>query len=226
MTELQDIKFDNFLKFVEDTQPKSICLNNTELRDVFDLINDTFSICSIIIDHDYVNDSDNYYSLLVEFRDYYGRFLLALTLNDEFLISSLFRLIVEKLYRIIFGFYNPHKSKNSIKRHTRSEMSSRLTVPLNKKAELDDFYKRYSDLIHHSTTNNSDRLDLRGVYFNERDLINTLKQELTELNCIFIEDYVIPLCTQKNINDLSFIASIDNRISNNTKLMLEVVIKN
>jgi len=224
MTDIKNNGFENFLRFVNETQPYSVCLNHPDLQEVYDLVNDIYNICSILIDHEYVKVTDNYYSLLIEYRDYYGRFLLTMTLNDEYLVNSLFRLLVEKLYRIIFGFYNSFKSSNSVRRHSRYEMSTRLTMTLQKKKELDDFYSKYSDLIHQSIKSGSENLDLRSVYSIDRNLIDNLKSELQDLNSIFLLDYFKPFCVQNSLNDLSFIIAMNNRISENTKKIIKDVI--
>lgn len=142
--------------------------------------------------HTYQGLNVNYQKLLKEFQSYISRLLLVVPINDKFLVDSLFRLLIEKCYRILYGFHNNQLQEHSLRKHPRNKMSSRIDGKVINKNQLDTMYGEYSELIHHSTPTSTDLLNFRQLGSIDSQLIEYIYIRVKILKTIFIEDFYIP----------------------------------
>ncbi|MCR8645669.1 hypothetical protein NV379_23800 [Paenibacillus sp. N1-5-1-14] len=190
------------------------------LKELYFSINDFFVICSCFNKSEY--ESANFFNLINEFKSYISRLLLVVPINDKYLVDSLFRLLIEKLYRILYAHYHVNLLEASIRKHERRKMSSRLIGKLNKKDDLDNLYNEYSELIHHSNPTTSDLLNFRQLSEINVDLITYISEKVEILKEIFIEDFFISKVGEADL-DLASKMRLRNQLINQTSKRLEEV---
>ncbi|MFC5558912.1 hypothetical protein ACFPN4_07270 [Ureibacillus thermophilus] len=185
----------NYLEYINENFPKffnKINKNDIELlKKLFFTINDIYITCTLFDSCDFKNK--NYINLIKEFKTYMSRVLLVIPLNDKYLIDSIFRLLIEKLYRIIYALYHPHLLESSIRKHERRKMSNRLNGKITMKSEMDILYKNFSDLIHHSTSTTTDLLNFKQLANANTGIINYTLTIVEEIKKIYTFDFLIPI---------------------------------
>lgn len=204
----------NFPNFHGNLSPESL----VELRELYYSTNDIFVMCNYFNTNEYQNK--NYFNLINEFKSYTSRLLLIVSINDKYLVDSLLRLLIEKLYRILYGNYHNHLLEHSVRNHPRKKMSSRLTEKLNKKDELDSLYSEYSELIHHSNSTTTDLLNFRQLSSTDSHLIAYIRDKVEMLKGIFIIDFFIPKLKITNL-DLATKMTLKGQLKHETSKILE-----
>jgi len=184
----------NYLEYIEASFPNYyVNLSEDkldELKELYYSVNDIFVMCSYFNRNEY--QSKNYLNLINEFKSYSSRLLLVAPINDKFLVDSILRLLTEKLYRILYADNHTHLLESSIRNHERRKMGMRLMGKLEKKAELDNLYSEYSELIHHSNPTTTDLLNFRQLSKVDIELIAYISERVEILKEIFIIDFFIP----------------------------------
>ncbi|MHB0801408.1 hypothetical protein PVK73_17505 [Bacillus thuringiensis] len=212
----------NYLEYIEVNFPNYY--NNlseeslVELKELYYSVNDVFVMCSYFNRDEYQNE--NYLNLINEFKSYTSRLLLVAPVNDKYLVDSLLRLLIEKLYRILYAHYHTHLLESSIRKHEKRKMSTRLMNKLSKKVELDDLYSEYSELIHHSNPTTTDLLNFRQLSNTDIKLITYISEKVEILKEIFIIDFFTPKVKIINL-DLAAKMTLKNQLKNETSTMLE-----
>ncbi|ETT37532.1 hypothetical protein C161_13513 [Paenibacillus sp. FSL R5-192] len=189
-----------------------------KLKDLYFSVNDISVMCNIFNKSEY--QEKNFYNLLCEFKSYASRLLLIIPINDKYLVDSLFRLLIEKLYRMIYAHHHGHLLESSIRNHERRKMSTRLMGKLNKKEELDILYGEYSELIHHSSPTSTDLLNFRKLSEVELGLEKYINDQLEVLKEIFMLDFFIPKFKGKHI-DLASKLTLKEQLKEYTSKLLE-----
>ncbi|MNO38128.1 hypothetical protein D3C76_282230 [compost metagenome] len=183
----------NYIDYLKTSFPKYFTsLSEDELSALSELyfsVNDFFVLCSCLNKSEY--ERSNFLNLVNEFMSYISRLLLVVPINDKYLVDSILRMLIEKLYRILYAHYHSHLLEASIRKHERRKMSSRLIGKLNKKNELDNLYNEYSELIHHSNPTTTDLLNFRELSEINVGLIAYISEKVNILKEIFIEDFFI-----------------------------------
>lgn len=162
----------------------------TKLKELYFNVNDITLFCNWY--SEYQVQPLNFSNLLKEYQSYISRLLLIIPINDKYLIDSLLRLLVEKKYRILYGFHHSNLLEQSIRKHPRSKMSVRLENKIANKVKLDGMYSEFSELIHHTVSSNTDLLNFRQLSNFDSKLIEYVSQQVEVLKTIFIEDLVVP----------------------------------
>lgn len=212
----------NYLDYLEAGFP-SYYANLTEeslenLKEVYFSVNDIFVMYSYFTKEEY--KSKNFINLINEYKSYTSRLLLVIPVNDKYLVDSLLRLLIEKLYRILYAYNHAHLPESSIRKHERRRMSTRLDGRLSKKMELDDLYREYSELIHHSNPTTTDLLNFRELSEVDNNLISYIGEKVEILKEIFLIDFFIPKLTSNNL-DLASKMILKNQLTGKTSVALE-----
>lgn len=114
-----------------------------------------------------------------------------LPLNDIYMIDALLRLLVEKLYRIIYSLYCPLKTERNIRKQSREEMAKKIDGNVGRKNDLDLLYANYSILIHHTDTLNTDNYNFRELAQYDESINVKLILILQNIIEIYIEEFVL-----------------------------------
>lgn len=214
--------FNIYLEYLETNFPK---YNNTlseeslkKIKYLYFNVNDVFIACNFFEHDEY--STCNYANLVKEFKTYLSRVLILIPINDKYLIDALFRLLIEKLYRIIYGLHHLHLQESSIRKHERQKMSDRLEGKIIEKSGLDSLYRQYSQLIHHTNSTFTDLLNFKQLEKAEANLINYVNDFVTELKKIYIIDFFIPVLDGKEL-DLPSKLILHNDIQEPFKLLLK-----
>lgn len=117
--------YQNYLSYLSEYHPKyhQIVMGNENLKSLFLLVNDLYVIGEV-----YQQDhfrTKNYFNLLNEFKIYTSRLMIILPLNDKYMLDAVLRLLVEKLYRMVYSLYCPLKTERNIRRQSREEMAKK-----------------------------------------------------------------------------------------------------
>ncbi|WCT53833.1 hypothetical protein PQ456_11470 [Paenibacillus kyungheensis] len=214
----------NYIDYIEVNFPNffsKLSANEVEaLKELYFLMNDFFVMGSCFDGVEY--ESVNFYNLLNEFKVYMSRILLIIPINDKYLIDSLLRLLIEKLYRILYAHFHPHLLEHSIRKHERRKMSVRLEGSLSKKKDLDDLYSAYSELVHHSNSNPTDLLNFRQLSDTNIDLIQYAAEKSGVLKEIFIVDFFMLKVSESQLNIASKMR-LKNQLTREAVIRLENV---
>ncbi|MGG4498425.1 hypothetical protein [Brevibacillus reuszeri] len=190
------------------------------LEELFFSVNDVFVTCNLFEKE--IFQELNFINLIREFKTYFSRILLLIPLNDRYILDALFRLLIEKLYRMIYGLNHIHLNESSIRKHERWKMGERLEGKLSKKDDLDLLYKEYSNLIHHSSPTQTDLLNFRQLADYETELLTYANGIVNNLKLIYIIDFLIPLLNEKPL-DLASRLTLSNELQQTCKSHLEEV---
>jgi len=215
--------FKAYLDFIEENHPnylKRLQFEDKEnLEQLFLLLNDVYVTISFFDKQEYV--MSNFLNLLKEYRVYLSRILLLVPLNDKYLIDSLVRLLVEKLYRIIYGSHHLHLEESSIRKHERFKMSERLdSFDVKDKSILDTLYTDYSKLIHHTDSTQSDLLNFTQLSKIDVNLIKYIIKVVELLNSIYIKNVFTIICKDENL-DLASMLILENNVQDSFKNVLK-----
>ncbi|WHP40568.1 hypothetical protein QIX46_18775 [Lysinibacillus boronitolerans] len=211
-----NLMFKAYLDFIEENYPNYLKRLKSEdkekLEQLFLLLNDVYVTISFFDKEEYT--TSNFLNLLKEYRVYLSRILLLVPLNDKYLIDALVRLLVEKLYRVIYGSHHSHLEESSIRKHERFKMSERLdSFDVKNKDILDTLYTDYSKLIHHTTSTQSDLLNFTQLAKLDTNLVEYIIEIVKLLNFIYIKnvftiiikdghlDLASTLILEKNVQD-------------------------
>lgn len=212
----------NYLEYLKTNFPRyEINLSEESFGKIEKLyfnVNDVFITCNFF-ENDYYS-TFNYTNLIKEFKTYLSRVLILIPINDKYLLDALFRLLVEKLYRILYGLHYLHLAESSIRKHERRKMSERLEGKIIEKLLLDSLYSQYSQLIHHTYSNVTDLFNFKQLEKAEVNLINYINDFVTKLKGIYIVDFFIPVIREKEL-DLSSKLILHDNIQESFKLTLE-----
>lgn len=211
-----ELDYKNYINFIDENFPTTIIRNESELKEYYYLINDFFILCDVILSLEEITSTLNYYNLLKEFQSYISRLLLAVVLNDKYLIDNLIRLLIEKLYRVLYGYHYLDKQESTVRNHTRSVMSTRLETLLSNRQLLDDLYGEYSELIHHTSSTPDDLLNLRTLFIKPKNLLASTTVKLKDIQKIFIEDFFNKMVKDEKLTLASRLV-LENRLSEFTK---------
>lgn len=184
--------FSDYISFIKSNFPSSIFANSNDerIKEFFLSINNNYVLANTLFEFDFIKESYNYYSLFKEYQIFTTRLLSVINLNDKYLIDNIFRLLVEKLYRIITGIHNSGKTENRLRKLKRSEMSTLISnkIHIKNKNELDTLYVYFSKQIHMSNLDITNLYDIRKIYTTDQDLDLYLLQYMNKLNHLFIEE--------------------------------------
>ncbi|WP_413487038.1 hypothetical protein [Carnobacterium maltaromaticum] len=181
--------YNTYLNLVNDNFPKSVIQDNSELKSFFQSIHNSFIMSDILTEFGFVSSNSNVYNLIIEYKFFYSRLLTTLPLNDLFLIQNLLRLIVEKQYRIIYGFNFYNCGEKRIRKETRIKMDNRLinVIDTNLHMILNKLYVELSEDIHHTNSSISDFYDIQKRLLTENNIAISIQQTLDDLEKIFSE---------------------------------------
>lgn len=215
--------FKSYLDFLKDNYPLYMQnMQSEELENMerlYYLINDVYISSSFFNRDEYL--TRNFYNLMKEYRTYYSRILLLIPLNDKYLIDALIRLLIEKLYRIIYGSYHLHLEEGSIRRHERRKMSERLeTFDVKDKELLDTLYNDYSKLIHHTDSTETDLLNFKQLTKIDVALIDYVIEVVEKLNLIYIKNVFVIIINEGNL-DLASNLTLKDVMQENFKDILK-----
>ncbi|EDW21706.1 hypothetical protein FO510_00420 [Bacillus pumilus] len=218
------LKFKAYIEFLEKNHPSYLDRLQDEdkenLETLFLSVNDVFVTISFFFDKQGYLTS-NFINLLKEYRVYLSRTLLLIPLNDKYLIDALVRLLIEKLYRIIYGSHHPHLVESSIRKHDRQKMSERLEkFDVKEKEILDTLYTDYSKLIHHTYSTQSDLLNFTQLTKLDTDLIKYVIKIVENLNLIYIKN-IFEIIIKDNNLDLASTIILKENIQNHFKDVLK-----
>lgn len=210
-----------YLDYLDNNFPKyKQGLTKDDLKKIDELyfsINDVYVTSSIFEQAEYTDR--NYKNLLLEFKTYLSRVLLLLPLNDKYSIDALLRLLIEKLYRIIYGLNHLHLSEETIRRHKRSKMSERLGM-ITEREKLNELYRVYSELIHHSVSTPTDSLNLKQLERANIDLLGYVIDFIADIRKIYINDFFIPTIKNESLD-----LSTQLYLRDNTQLILKELLE-
>lgn len=217
------LMFKVYLDFIEENHPnyfKRLHPKDIEnLEQLFLLLNDVYVTISFFDKQEYMRS--NFLNLLKEYRVYLSRILLLVPLNDKYLIDSLVRLLVEKLYRIIYGSHHAHLEESSIRKHERYKMSERLdSFDVKDKDILDNMYLDYSKLIHHTTSTQSDLLNFTQLAKLDTNIIEYSIKIVELLNSIYIKN-VFTITLKDGSLDLASKLIFENNVQESFKNVLK-----
>lgn len=190
-------------------------LNNKNNKDLFISVNTSFKLSDILTDFEFVIATDNFYNLIIEYKRYFARILIAVSLNDKFLVDNILRLLVEKLYRILTAIHNPQRGEKRIRRDSRNNMSNDLieVLDVSVKAKIDKLYNDLSNLIHNTTSSPSDLYDIRRLFSTPSNMVRDTIIIIEILKQIFIDEVFLKLClSKKELCGTNFNANIENNL--------------
>lgn len=218
-----NLMFKAYLDFIEENYPKYLQKLNSEdkekLEKLFLLLNDVYVTIAFFDKEEYT--TSNFLNLLKEYRVYLSRILLLVPLNDKYLIDALVRLLVEKLYRVIYGIHHPHLQESSIRKHERFKMSERLdSFDVKNKDILDTLYTDYSKLIHHTTSTQSDLLNFTQLAKRDTNLIEYIIGIVELLNSIYIKD-IFTIIIKNGHMDLASTLILEENVQDSFKNILK-----
>lgn len=198
-----NLKFNAYLDFIEENHPNYLKrlppTDKEKLKKLFLMLNDTYVTISFFDKEEYM--SSNFLNLLMEYRVYLSRLLLLVLLNDKYLIDTLIRLLIEKLYRIIYGIHHSHLEESSIRKHERIKMSERLdSFDIKDKVILDTLYTDYSKLIHHTVSTQSDLLNFTQLAKYDANLTDYVIQIVEILNSLYIKNVYSEIIKDENLD--------------------------
>ncbi|MDV2887526.1 hypothetical protein RYX45_20320, partial [Alkalihalophilus pseudofirmus] len=128
--------------------------------------------------------------LLIEYKKYFARILSAVCLNDKFLIDNIFRLLTEKLFRIITGISYPDRGERRIRKDSRQKMSNDLASFLDPRTKnnLASLYSNLSNAIHATYADPSDLYDIRRLFATPSTNITNTLVITNQLTDVFINE--------------------------------------
>lgn len=202
--------YNNYIDYLKEQTPSFFqrVREQEELKELYLTINDIFFLCNAF-DRAEMQDK-NYFNLIEEFKSYGSRLLLIITLNDRYLVDVIIRLLVEKLYRILYGLNRPDLAESSIRKHEKRKMKERLFGLVSNQDDLNDLYSDYSDLLHHTSPTETDLLNFRELMQADTEIINYTNGKMKVIRNIFIED-----CFFKAFDTLELGLATKMNLSNN-----------
>ncbi|AUJ25175.1 hypothetical protein [Virgibacillus dokdonensis] len=219
MTKIYEQDFSQYKLFIEDNFPKTIFNDNFKLNKVFLEVNTSFILADILTEFGFVGKEDSYFILLIEYKRFTGRILSTLLLNDKFLMDNLFRLIIERIYRVLIGLHYPERKEKRLRKSPRSKMSDDLDGKIKNEslAELNDLYRSFSKQIHLTDAAETNQYDVIRLFKTPHGLEVYVFECFQEINKIFIEQIFMLLCKNKqHLVTTGVKARINNNIPEKT----------
>ncbi|MFQ6322532.1 hypothetical protein [Lactococcus garvieae] len=207
--------YDEYKKFLNAFFPK-FKINDEVLFPFYCHINNAFVLYDVMLEHEKVDRTSNYHSILLESREFYARLLTIVAINDKYLIDNILRLIVEKIYRILFGITKPLKQESTIRKISREKMKSEISKVSGEDEVIDELNKLYNDYsvkIHHTVSVPSDYYNLtKRLVMDSDEFLQDVVEDMSKLETIFINKIFNFLVIDSEKEDTSF----KMRIRNNT----------
>lgn len=206
--------FKNYQIFLNNYFPK-FDSTDEKLFDFYSYVNNTFVLCDLLIEYDKIDNTFNNFNLLVEYREFYARLLTTVAINDKFLIDNILRIIIEKVYRILYGRLKPTKIERNIRKETRINMKKALEgfMEVSRFNSLNTLYNDYSQRVHHTTSAAADYFDLtrrlEHTHHNLEDFIDSLKK----IEEIFLNEIFLKLSPDNEATGTSFRMRVRNNTS-------------
>ncbi|MBU6001031.1 hypothetical protein KQ236_11895 [Lactococcus lactis] len=201
--------------------------NEDDLFSFYIQVNNAFVLSDILIEHDKINSSVNYYNILIEYREFYARLLTTITLNDEFLVENILRLIIEKLYRMLYGKAKANTLEKNIRKKDRNSMKNELEKSNRMGTEnislqsLNDLYDKYSGRIHHTVASMSDYYDLtKRLNMRVDNLLNDFILDLKIIEHVFVSEIFMKLIVDINKESTAIKMKVRNRTTSEVVEML------
>lgn len=208
-------EYEKYKIFLNDFFPK-FEIDDELLFSFYNRVNNAFVLCDVMIEHEKVDKSRNYYNILLEYREFYARLLTTIAINDNYLIDNILRLIVEKTYRVLYGLLKPNKQESTIRKTTREKMKSEISK-IHGEDEIFDklniLYNDYSGKIHHTMSVPSDYYNLtKRLKMSSVDFFPNIIENMEKIEEVFISKIFLALVPETEKEDTSF----KMRIRNNT----------
>ncbi|EJE98218.1 hypothetical protein [Liquorilactobacillus mali] len=199
---MTEADFLNYKKVITNFFPKFKFKENTStLHSLYFLVNNSFSLCNILLDFEKIKKDDNFFDLIIEYREFYARLLVSVTLNDEFFTSNVVRILVEKLYRILYGYYNPSKSIRRIRTSARKNLLRGTNLTDRNAEMLDRLYHVYSELIHDTHPSTNTKIDIQKRLDGNLFDLKKITQDLQCLENIFVLELFLKLIPDLDSTD-------------------------
>ncbi|RXF31476.1 hypothetical protein EG868_10900 [Enterococcus faecalis] len=206
--------FEHYKEFLKEYFPK---FDSTEekLYDFYLYVNNSFVLCDLLIEHNKIDEDCNYFNILIEYREFYARLLTTVAINDKFLVDNLLRVIIEKVYRILYGMLKNNKLERSIRRESRSEMKKALegNVEENRFNLLNTLYNEYSQNIHHTISIPTDYFNLTRRLEHSQNNIEEFVNSMEKIEQIFLDEIFLILSPDNENEETSYKMKIRNNTS-------------
>lgn len=206
--------FESYQKFLKEYFPKFTSIEE-DLYDFYSYVNNTFILCDLLIEHNKVDKSCNYFNLVIEYREFYARLLTTVAINDKFLIENILRIIIEKIYRILFGMLKNKKIERTIRKESREKMKISLEgrVEINRFASLNKLYNDYSQKVHHTDSVPTDYYDLTKRLEHNQHSLRDFIDSMEKIEQIFLHEVFIILSPDSEKEETSYKMKIRNNTS-------------
>lgn len=208
-------RYSNYRSYISENNKEffNFTKNHQELLlDIYNSIDDFYVINSL-----YDDDTKNYFNLNSEMVFYSGRLMILLPINDKYIIDALFRLLVEKLYRLFYCLNSPNMLESNIRKKNRESMSKRVNIA--DQNDLEDLYKEFSILIHHTDKMPSDSFNFRELLnYSDEVMQHTLKT-FKKLHFLYFSYFVKETLKIENLSDKLY---LDANLSETAKGILEI----
>lgn len=184
-----DRDLESYLSILRINFPQSH-INKIDLRTFFKLVNNTFILSDVLTDFEIVEKESNIYNMMMEYKQFYARLLTTMALNDPFLINNLLRLIVEKLYRMVYGISYPNRGENRIRRLSREKMDFEINswAGTENAKTINNLYRDLSKSIHHTISDKYDLVDIQEKLRYETNIVPNTVVTLESIEVIFVEE--------------------------------------
>ncbi|WP_026826484.1 MULTISPECIES: hypothetical protein [Exiguobacterium] len=206
--------FESYQNFLNEYFPKFNSIEE-DLYDFYSYVNNTFVLCDLLIEHNKVDKSNNYFNLIIEYREFYARLLTTVAINDKFLIENILRIIIEKIYRILFGILKDKKIERTIRKESREKMKKILegTIEISRFESLNNLYNDYSQKVHHTDSVPTDYYDLtKRLEYKEHSLREFIKS-MEKIEKIFLHEVFLVLSPDSEKEETSYRMKIRNNTS-------------
>lgn len=216
-----DADFQVYYEFLKEHFPMYE-VENEVLFEFYLYVHNTFILSDVLIDFEKIESSCNVYNIMVEYREFYARLLTTVAINDRFLVDNIFRVLIEKLYRLMYGIKNPNFTENKIRKKSRSDMSQNLygTVSLLNLDDLDSLYKIFSKKIHHTVAMPEDYYNLTKRLEANSCFINDYLYNMEIIQRIFLEEVFMKVAPNSYNGETGYKKKIRNNTSDSVILKL------
>lgn len=198
------------MKFYNFTQNNQELLSNT-----FNLIDDLYVVITL-----YADEKRNYFNLNSELVFYSGRLMILLPINDRYMIDALFRLLIEKLYRLLYCLKSPNMLEKNIRIKSKESMSKRVSIKDQKM--LDELYGEFSTFIHHTDKLDSDSFNFRKLLEYSSELMQHTLESFEKIHYLYFSYFVKETLEKENLSDKLY---LDANLSDAAKVILGILEK-
>lgn len=203
--------FKNYKFFLKEYFPK-FDSTDPNLLEFYKYVNNAFVLCDILIEYDKVKESDNFFNLLIEYREFYARLLTTVAINNKFLVENIFRVIAEKLYRILYGRLRQGRQERAIRRESRANMKKDLDGHMESGnfTMLNDLYNDFSTKVHHTVSVPTDYFNLTQRLESKNDFLKDCIDNMEKVEKIFLEEIFLSLSPDSDNEETSYKMKIRN----------------